>query len=93
MEYAKLVMVRAFGNRPEAELAKGALEAAGISAMIQSDSVGGMRDHLAWSGEGFRVLVREEDQAAALEVLSSSASALDENADVDPQDDGAPRPN
>ena len=28
-----------------------------------------MRDHLAWSGFGFRVLVREEDAAAAREVL------------------------
>ena len=28
-----------------------------------------MRDHLAWSGFGFKVLVREEDAAAAREVL------------------------
>ena len=28
-----------------------------------------MRDHLAWSGFGFKVLVREEDAATAREVL------------------------
>jgi hypothetical protein len=45
------------------------LEAARIDAMIQADTAGGMREHLAWSGAGFRVLVREEDAAAARDVL------------------------
>lgn len=38
--------------------------------MIQSDRAGGMRDHLAWSGLGFKVLVREEDVADARDVLN-----------------------
>ena len=38
--------------------------------MIQADRAGGMRDHLAWSGFGFKVLVREEDATAASEVLN-----------------------
>ena len=50
-------------------MAKSALESAGIDAMIQADSAGGMRPHLAWSGSGFRVLVREEDAANARDVL------------------------
>jgi hypothetical protein len=37
--------------------------------MIQADRAGGMRDHLAWSGLGFKVLVREEDADTAREVL------------------------
>jgi len=37
--------------------------------MIQADRAGGMRDHLAWSGFGFKVLVREEDAATAREIL------------------------
>lgn len=37
--------------------------------MIQSDRAGGMRDHLAWSGFGFKILVRDEDAAAAQVVL------------------------
>ena len=38
--------------------------------MIQADTAGGMREHLAWSGLGFRVLVRGEDVAMARDVLS-----------------------
>jgi len=80
MHHAELVVVRAYGNRAEAELAKGALEAAGIPSMIQADSVGGMREHLAWSGAGFRILVRKGDAAAARDVLTP---APDDNADAD----------
>jgi len=42
-------------------LAKGGLEDAGIQAMIQADTAGGMREHLAWSGARFQILVREKD--------------------------------
>lgn len=45
------------------------LESVGIDAIIQADTAGGMRPHLAWSGLGFKVLVREEDAATAREVL------------------------
>jgi len=41
--------------RAEAELAKGALGDAGIPAMLQADTAGRMREHLAWSGPGFQV--------------------------------------
>jgi hypothetical protein len=82
----KLIVVQSFGTRLEAELAKGALVEAGIDAMIQSDTVGGMREHLAWSGAGFRILVREDDAAAAHEVLTSPTED-DENSDVDSQSD------
>jgi hypothetical protein len=43
------------------------LEDVGIQALIKADTVGGMRDHLAWSGAGFQILVREEDATAARE--------------------------
>jgi hypothetical protein len=83
----KLIVVQSFGTRLEAELAKGALIEAGIDAMIQSDTVGGMREHLAWSGAGFRILVREDDAAAAHEVLTSPPQG-DESPDSDsPIDD------
>jgi F420-dependent methylenetetrahydromethanopterin dehydrogenase len=84
MQDIHLVVVQSYANRPEAELAKGALEAAGIPAMVQSDSVGGMREHLAWSGAGFKILVREEDVTDAREVLaplSESGEALDDDLD------------
>ena len=41
--------------------------------MMQADTAGEMRQHLAWSGLGFRVLVREEDVAMAREVLRPPA--------------------
>jgi hypothetical protein len=73
MQEANLVVVHAYGSQPEADLAKSALEGAGIDAMIQADSVGGMRTHVAWSGAGFKVLVREEDVADARDVLETPA--------------------
>jgi len=38
--------------------------------MVQADTAGRMREHLAWSGLGHRVLVREEDAAAARSLLA-----------------------
>lgn len=73
MPDAELVVVHMFGTRIEAEIAKGALEAAGIDAMIQADTAGGMRTHLAWSGAGFQLLVRDEDVPDAREVLDLPA--------------------
>jgi hypothetical protein len=69
MDHSKLVVVQAFATQAEADLAKSMLESAGIDAMIQADRAGGMRDHLAWSGLGFKVLVREEDADTAHDVL------------------------
>jgi hypothetical protein len=84
MEHSNLVVVRAYGDRLEAELARGSLEASGIPAMIQGDTAGGMREHLAWSGAGFKILVREEDAAEAREVLTTPAESA-ESPDADSQ--------
>jgi len=73
MNDSELVVVHAFPGRPEADVAVSALEAAGIDATIQADTGGGMRAHLAWSGAGFLVIVRREDEAAAREVLELPA--------------------
>jgi hypothetical protein len=69
MDPSKLVLVQAFGSQGEVDVAKSVLESAGIDALIQADRAGGMRDHLAWSGFGFKLLVREQDAAAAHEIL------------------------
>jgi hypothetical protein len=82
---ANLVIINSYNSRAEALLAKGALEAAGIPAMTQADTVGGMREHIAWSGAGFQVLVREEDAAAARDVLAPAV------ADNSGEADGASR--
>ena len=76
MDRSTLVVVQAFATQMDADLAKSVLESAGIDSMIQADRAGGMRDHLAWSGFGFKVLVREEDASAAREVLESANDNL-----------------
>lgn len=82
-----LVVVLSCSSRFEAELAKGALEEAGIEAIIQADTAGGMREHLAWSGAGFKILVREDDAAVARGVLTSPAEGNDSR-DADSRPDG-----
>ena len=89
MQDAKLVVVQSYGSRPEADLAKGALEDAGIQAMTQADTAGGMREHLAWSGAGFKILVREEDATVARDVLTPPAEG-DLGADFQPDSNPLP---
>ena len=60
----RLVVVRTFLNRIDADLAQGALEAAGIDAMVGADDAEGNQPGL-WMG-GVRLLVREEDAAEIL---------------------------
>jgi hypothetical protein len=63
----RLVVVRTFLNRIDADLAQGALEAAGIDAIVGADDAEGNQPGL-WMG-GVRVLVREEDAEEAAQVL------------------------
>jgi hypothetical protein len=69
VDHSKLVLVQVFGSQGQADLAKSMLESAGIDAMIQADTAGGMDTAIAWGDLGFRVLVREEDAAEARQVL------------------------
>jgi len=63
----RLVVVRTFLNRIDADLAQGALEAAGIDAMVGADDAEGNQPGL-WMG-GVRILVREEDAEEAAQIL------------------------
>ncbi len=69
MDYANLVVVHECGSESEAVFAKGALQAAGIDAMIDSETAG--HYHLSWASASFKLLVREEDAADAREVLDA----------------------
>jgi Putative prokaryotic signal transducing protein len=71
MSHDVLVVVQCYGTEGEAAVAKGILESSGIPAMIQADTAGRMRQHLAWSGLGHRVLVREEDAVEAQKLLAA----------------------
>jgi len=70
MTDTQLVIVKTCLSRIEADLAKSALEAAGIKAMVRADDAGGTRPGL-WMG-GVAVLVRAEDQAHAAKVLEGA---------------------
>jgi hypothetical protein len=91
MNHPNLVVVQSCGSRAEADLAKGALQDAGIQAMVQADTVGGMREHIAWSGAGFQILVREEDATLARDVLTPPAGG-DFGPDADSQTNDDARP-
>ena len=71
MADADLVAVRMFLNTIDAELAHGALSAAGIDAMVSADDCGGMRPHLQMGGVA--LLVRQEDLRDATRILGTPA--------------------
>jgi hypothetical protein len=62
-----LVVIRDYLNKLEAELAHGALEAAGVHSIVSADDAGGTEPGL-WMG-GVRLLVRAEDAKQAEEIL------------------------
>jgi hypothetical protein len=66
-----LVVFRTYPSRIDAELAHGALEAAGIESMVRSDESGGTEPQL-WMG-GIDLLVWPEDAARVEEILSTEA--------------------
>ncbi len=65
-----VVRLRTFLNVYEAEIARGALEAAGIDAFIRSDDAGGLHPGM-WTARGVALLVRPEDATRAEEVLNT----------------------
>jgi len=85
LRMSDLVFVGTFDSEPEAELARGALLSAGIDAIIQADTIGGMRPHVAMMGAGYRLLVRKEDATDAWKVLDARAprKEFDLNTNID----------
>ena len=79
MSDAELVVIRTFLTRVDADLAKTALDAAGIESMVRSDDAGGLRPHL-WMG-GIAVLVRAEDVERAEAVLATADPPPDDGTD------------
>ena len=71
MSESELVPIETFVNRIDAELARGALAAAGIDATVSNDDAGGV--YAAAMRPGSRLLVRAEDADRAREVLSNAA--------------------
>jgi hypothetical protein len=72
MTDTELMVVGTFLNRIEAELARGALEAAEIESIVSADDAGGMRPGM-WLGREVRLMVRAEDAERAGKVLVSQS--------------------
>jgi hypothetical protein len=77
MNDSALVAIRTYVNHFEADVAKTALDAAGIESMIRSDDCGGTRPHL-WLG-GVQLLVRPEDAGEAASILDTVAEPVPED--------------
>jgi nucleoside phosphorylase len=74
MNQSEPVIVRQFMSTIEAQLARGALHAAGIEAIVSADDCGGMRPHLQVGRVA--LLVRPEDVDQALTILDLPAEGL-----------------
>jgi len=66
----KLICIKTYPNRIDAEIAKGFLEKNGIKAIISADDAGGILPNLLWSTGGAKLLVKKEDKEAATRFLS-----------------------
>jgi hypothetical protein len=67
------VVIRTYSSGPEADLAKGLLEGAGIESMIRGEAARHYYHGLAFS-PGIELLVRAEDAEEADEILDSEAA-------------------
>jgi hypothetical protein len=79
LEFSDLVTVRRFHNLPDALLAKGSLESAGIECYLADDNM--VRIFLSTFVGGVRLLVRREDADSAQLILDEPAGT--ESADDD----------
>lgn len=71
-----LVPIRTYNGRLEAEIARGALEAHGIKAMVSADDMSGWRPELTFV-LGARLLVKQENAEEAMKVLDSEDEGED----------------
>ncbi|HEX6210929.1 MAG TPA: DUF2007 domain-containing protein [Methylomirabilota bacterium] len=60
------IVVRTFLTSVDADIARTALEAAGIPSMVRSDDCGGLRPHLWMGGVALLVPASEAESARAL---------------------------
>lgn len=70
MDNTRLEAIGMFLTRVDADIARGALQAAGIPATVAADDAAGTRPHLWLSG--VRLLVRAEDADRARAILRAA---------------------
>ena len=70
----KEIILKAFINRYEADLAKGLLDEKGILNMISDDDTGGFRPGMI-IGESINLIINEEDLERAKKVIKISGES------------------
>ncbi len=74
MSENRIIPIKAYSTRMDADLAKAVLEANGIDSIVSADDAGGMEPWLALS-QHIQILVREEDAGVARDLLEDSPPA------------------
>lgn len=69
-----MTRLETYTSEIEAEIAKGRLEALGVTVVLQKDNCGGMRPHLDLQA-GVKLYVPDEEVEKAREIMSSVAVA------------------
>jgi hypothetical protein len=69
-----LIVVARFYAKPEAMIARSLLESEGLYAVVPDFNILGAEFDPALTSTGYRLLVREEDEAQALEILKAAQS-------------------
>ncbi|MFA5111764.1 MAG: DUF2007 domain-containing protein [Desulfobaccales bacterium] len=75
MDFDDAVVLETFSNRIEAEMAAGLLESEGVEAVVMADDAGGAYPMLQFV-RGVRLLVAQEDEARAREILAAMEEPL-----------------
>jgi hypothetical protein len=76
LNFDDAIILETFSNRIEAEMAAGLLEAEGIEAVVRADDAGGTYPMLQFI-RGVRLMVAQEDEARARELLAAMAAGGD----------------
>ncbi len=76
MNFDDAVVLETFSNRIEAEMAAGLLESEGVEAVVMADDAGGAYPMLQFV-RGVRLMVAQEDEARAREILAAMAAPPD----------------
>lgn len=69
---AKLISLKSYATRAEAEIAKQFLESNGIRSLLSADDAGGMRHDLLMATGGAKLLCEEKDRDEALALLNQN---------------------
>ena len=84
---SKLVCIRTFANREQANMVKSTLEANGINASVSADDAGGARPDVGFASGGARLFVLDVDAERAIKLLDcgnelvSHAATVGDSAD------------